>query len=49
LLESTDLRNWQPAAGATYVKTGNNGVRVSVSGVTGNAKFYRLSLPAGGF
>jgi hypothetical protein len=47
LLESTDLRTWQPAAGATYVQTGNNGVRVSVSGVTGSVKFFRLSLPTG--
>jgi hypothetical protein len=44
LQESVDLKNWQMVSGATFEKR-NNGVRVSVGNVSGNAKFYRLVLP----
>jgi hypothetical protein len=45
LLESTDLKTWQPVAAAVFTKMANNIVRVSLSGVAGNAKFYRVVLP----
>jgi hypothetical protein len=45
LLESTDLKIWQPVAAAVFTKMANNIVRVSLSGVAGNAKFYRVVLP----
>jgi hypothetical protein len=47
LLESTDFRNWQPVTGVLFQKTGGNTIRATVSGVTGNAKFYKAALPAG--
>jgi hypothetical protein len=45
LLQSTDLRTWTPAAGATFATTANNGVRASIANPAGPAAFYRLSLP----
>ncbi len=45
LLDSVDLRTWNTVAGAVFEKTTGNGVRATVSGVTDNAKFYRLTLP----
>jgi hypothetical protein len=44
LQESVDLKSWQAAAGATFEKTGGNAMRATVSGVAGNARFYRVSL-----
>jgi hypothetical protein len=44
LEESVDLKTWQPVTGATFQKTGNFGVRVSVSGVVGDVRFYRIAL-----
>ncbi|MEO8428023.1 MAG: Ig-like domain-containing protein [Verrucomicrobiota bacterium] len=45
LLKSTDLKTWQPAVAAVFTKVANNIVRVSLSGVAGNATFYRVLLP----
>jgi hypothetical protein len=45
LLQSTDLRTWTPAAGATFTATGNNGVRASLANPAAPATFYRLALP----
>jgi hypothetical protein len=45
LQESVDLKSWQPVAAATFEKTGNNNVRATVSGVTGQERFYRVALP----
>jgi hypothetical protein len=45
LLESADLRTWKTATGAVLAKTGGNGIRATVTGVTDSAKFYRLALP----
>ena len=44
LQESLDLKSWQVATGATFEKTGGKAMRATVSGVTGNARFYRVSL-----
>lgn len=44
LQESVDLKSWQNVATATFQKTGNNGVRVSVSGIAGDTRFYRVTL-----
>ena len=44
LLQSTDLRAWTPVGGATFAKTGDNGVRVSINSPTGSATFFRLTL-----
>lgn len=47
LQESVDLKSWQPVTGATFEKTGGDGVRAIVNGVTGNARFYRVAATAG--
>ena len=44
LQESVDLRSWQAVAAAVFEKTANNGLRATVSGVSGGARFYRLVL-----
>lgn len=41
--ESADLRTWQPVTGPTFQRNGG-GVRVTISGVTGDKRFYRLTL-----
>jgi hypothetical protein len=43
LWESTDLKTWKGVSGATFTKTGSNGVRVSVSNVIGELRYYRIS------
>jgi hypothetical protein len=45
LLESTDLKAWTPITTAVFTKMANNIVRISLSGVAGNARFYRVVLP----
>jgi hypothetical protein len=44
LEESVDLKTWQPVSGATFQKTAD-GVHASVNGVTGDVRFYRVSVP----
>ncbi len=44
LQESTDLKTWRAVAAAVVTKTGNDTVRVSVTGVTGGQRFYRVIL-----
>jgi hypothetical protein len=45
LQASLDLKAWQTVAGAVFVKTSETSARVTVSGVTESARFYRLTLP----
>lgn len=44
LLESTDLKSWAPAAGASFASTGGQGVRATVSNPPDSVKFYRVSI-----
>ena len=45
LLESLDLQSWTSVPAAVFAKTGGNGVRVTLNGVTGGKRFYRVALP----
>ena len=44
LQESVDLKIWQPVAAVVFEKAANNALRASVTGVSGNTRFYRMVL-----
>lgn len=45
LQESSDLAVWNVVPGAVFSRTGDTAVRVVVSGVTGDSRFYRIRVP----
>jgi hypothetical protein len=45
LLESVNLIDWQDVPGASFINTGESSARVTVSGVTGAARYYRITQP----
>lgn len=45
VLESVDLKTWQPATGVSLQKLGASTLRATISNATGASKFYRLALP----
>jgi hypothetical protein len=44
MVGSSDLQNWQPAAGATFTTVSGNRIRCSVSWATEAVRFYRLQI-----